>query len=452
MSGKVPGVTATPTMRDVIGLSWPLAMNALLLQAILIVDTVLVTPLGEASLAAMGLAASLASVVSGVLFAFSTGTQLIVAQAVGAQNSDAIHRGFWSGLFINLLLAAGGIVLVLTGGPRLLAELAGTPGIATEAFRYLVIFSGVILGVALVQNITVYLNANGNSRIPFYSNLIELPVNAGLSLVLIHGLAGFPQMGLPGAAVGSLVAVCIRAVFLIGYLWRVNKGQISRPVWTVGMLFSNMRRHFTLAWPIAGSFISITIAMSVCMMFYSQLGINQFAALTLIFPWIRIGGLLVTSWAQAMGIFVGQMLGRNDTDALDEFVSQAWRFAFYLSVLVALLYLLMILSFQWLYPDLQAETRGYLMQFLPVMLLLPAIRSSNTICGNLLRAGGDAGYAMNIHIGAQWFVTVPLTAVLILYFSVPVFWIFSIVLLEELVKAIPFHRRVRRGQWKRQLA
>ena len=65
MSGRVPGVTTTPTMRDVIALSWPLAMNALFLQAILIVDTVLVTPLGEASLAAMGLAASLASVVSG---------------------------------------------------------------------------------------------------------------------------------------------------------------------------------------------------------------------------------------------------------------------------------------------------------------------------------------------------------------------------------------------------
>ncbi len=452
MSGKLSGVTTTPTMRDVFALSWPLAMNALLLQAILVVDTVLITPLGEASLAAMGLAASLASVVSGVLFAFSTGTQLIVAQAVGAQKTAAIRSGFWSGLFINLLLAAGGIILILTGGARLLAELAGTPGIAAEALHYLLIFCGVILGVAIVQNITVFLNARGNSRIPFYSNLLELPVNAGLSLVLIHGLAGFPQMGLAGAAVGSLVAVCIRAVFLIGYLRRVNRDQLSLPVWSARTLFGDMCRHFALAWPIAGSFISITIAMSVCMMFYSQLGINQFAALTLIFPWIRIGGLLVTSWAQAMGIFVGQMLGRNDTEALDGFVGQAWRFAFYLSVLVALLYLLMILGFQWLYPDLQAQTRGYLMQFLPVMLLLPAIRSSNTICGNLLRAGGDAGYAMNIHIGAQWLVTVPLTAILILYFSVPVFWIFSIVLLEELVKAIPFHRRVRSGRWKRQLA
>lgn len=203
MSARVPGVCTTPTMRDVIGLSWPLAMNALLLQAILIVDTVLVTPLGEASLAAMRLAASLASIVSGVLFAFSTGTQLIVAQAVGAQRTEAIQRGFWSGIFINLLLATGGIILILTGGPGLLAELAGTPDIASEAFRYLGIFSGVILGVAFVQNITVYLNAKGNSRIPFYSNLLELPVNAGLSLVLIHGLAGYPKMGLAGAVVAG---------------------------------------------------------------------------------------------------------------------------------------------------------------------------------------------------------------------------------------------------------
>ncbi|ASJ70378.1 Multidrug resistance protein MdtK [Granulosicoccus antarcticus IMCC3135] len=452
VSGKDSVVGTAPTMRTVVALGWPLAMNALLLQATLIIDTILVTPLGEASLAAMGLAASLAGLLVGILFAFSNGTQLIVAQAVGAQQFKAISSGFWSGLLINLSLAVVGVCLILTGGPALLNKLAEVPSIGVEAFEYLQVFCGVILGLAIVQNITVFFNARGKSRIPFYSNLLELPVNAGLSLVLIHGLLGFPAMGLAGAAIGSLVAVCIRALFLAFHLWRVPQAETAIPTRSCRDMLGNIKRHLSLAWPIAGSFISMTFAMSICMMLYSRLGINQFAALTLVFPWIRIGGLIVTSWAQAMGIFVGQMLGRNDTQALDSFVSQAWRFAFYLSLLVASLYLLMIFSFQWLYPDLQPETRRYLLQFLPVLLVLPLIRSSNTICGNLMRAGGDAAYSMNIHLSAQWLVTVPLTAVLVLYFSVPVFWIFSVVLLEETIKAWPFHRRIFSGRWKRQLA
>lgn len=432
-------------------LAWPLALNALLLQAVLIVDTVLVTPLGEQALAAMGLAASLASLVIGSLFAFSNGTQLIVAQAVGAGHAAAIKSGFWSGLFINLLVAGLGICLIQFAASDLLHRLAESPDIADQALRYLSIFCFVFLGVALSQNLTAYFNASGNSRVPFYSNLIELPVNAMLSFLLIHGQAGLPAMGLAGAAVGTLVAVLVRSLFLLACLYAGGQGEILRGGWQRGRLLHQLRLHFAQAWPIAGSFISMTLSLSVCMLLYSRLGVNQFAALTLIFPWVRVGGQLVTSWAQATGILVGQILGRGQLDVLDEFVGRAWQVSFCLGTLVAVSFVLMCYSFQWIYPDLQTETLGYLWQLLPLLLLLPLLRTSNTMCGNLLRAGGDAAYSMKIHMGSQWLMTVPLTLLFVVTLDLSVFWIYSVILLEEVVKAFPFHQRVYSGRWKRRI-
>lgn len=461
----VPAATG-PTLSTAWALAWPLALNGLLLQAVLIVDTVLVTPLGEQSLAAMGLAASLASLVIGSLFAFSNGTQLIVAQAVGAGHRTAIKAGFWSGLIINLLVATVGICLIQFAAGNLLHRLAESTFIANQAMQYLSIFCLVFLGVAVSQNLTAFFNASGNSRVPFYSNLIELPINASLSFMLIHGYGGLPAMGLAGAAVGTLVAVVVRSCFLMVCL---NSGKQSALLdraegagrwpafrwpacrWPAVGLLHDLRLHFAQAWPIAGSFISMTLSLSVCMLFYSRLGLNQFAALTLIFPWVRVGGQIVTSWAQATGILVGQILGRGQMDILDEFVGRAWRFSFYLGALVAASFLLMVYLFQWIYPDLQPETLGYLWQLLPLLLLLPLLRTSNTLCGNLLRAGGDAAYSMKVHMGSQWLVTVPLSVLFVVYLNLSVFWIYSIILLEEIIKAFPFHRRVYSGRWKRQL-
>ena len=438
-------------MRTVLALAWPLALNALLLQAVLIVDTVLVTPLGEQSLAAMGLAASLASLVIGALFAFSNGTQLIVAQAVGARHASGIRSGFWSGMLINLLVAALGICLVQFLAQALLSRLAETAYIAQQAFAYLSIFCLVFLGVALSQNLTVFFNASGNSRVPFYSNLIELPVNAVLSFLLIHGHGGLPSMGVAGAAVGTLIGVLVRSLFLLICLYSSAQAAPLTQGWPSGRRWQNVRSHFAQAWPIAGSFISMTLSLSVCMLFYSRLGVNQFAALTLIFPWVRAGGQLVTSWAQATGILVGQMLGRGQLAELDDFVGRTWRFSFCLGLLVACSFVAMCYSFAWVYPELQAETLGYLWGLLPVLLLLPLLRTSNTMCGNLLRAGGDAAYSMKVHMGSQWIVTVPLTVLSVVYLDLSVFWIYSIILLEEIVKAFPFHQRVYSGRWKRQI-
>ena len=451
VSRSTPPASTGPTLSTTWALAWPLALNALLLQAVLIVDTVLVTPLGEQALAAMGLAASLASLVIGSLFAFSNGTQLIVAQAVGAGHAAAIKSGFWSGLFINLLVAGLGICLIQFAAADLLHRLAESPDIADQALRYLSIFCFVFLGVALSQNLTAYFNASGNSRVPFYSNLIELPVNVMLSFLLIHGQAGLPAMGLAGAAVGTLVAVLVRSLFLVACLYAGGQGEILRGGWQRGRLLHQLRLHFAQAWPIAGSFISMTLSLSVCMLLYSRLGVNQFAALTLIFPWVRVGGQLVTSWAQATGILVGQLLGRGQLDVLDEFVGRAWRVSFCLGTLVAASFVLMCYSFQWIYPDLQAETLGYLWQLLPLLLLLPLLRTSNTMCGNLLRAGGDAAYSMKIHLGSQWLMTVPLTALFVVTLDLSVFWIYSVILLEEVVKAFPFHQRIYSGHWKRRI-
>lgn len=431
-------------------MAWPLGLKAIMLHGILVIDAYLVAPLGEQALAAMGLAGAIAGLLMGVLFSFSNATQIRIAQGFGSAGPVALKTSFICGMAINIATTALGLVLVLAFGPRIITAFAQTPLIADQASSYLTVFLWVVAFEAVSQVFSSHFNGCGNTRLSFYSYLISLPLNIALSIVLIHGLYGFPEWGVAGAAAGSAAAALARLLYLGWAFWRKDRALLRAQGWSKPTFRQALTRHWVFSLPIAGTFISMTIGTQVCMLIYATLSVNAFAALTLILPWIQTAGVFGMAWAQATGIAMAQLLGQGAQAAqLDRVLVRAWRWAFFAAALVALSYLAICLGSAQLYTDLQPETTAYLLTFLPILLILPFPKGSNAICGQTLRAAGDTLHVMNIFIVAQWAFKVPLTALLVLYFDVHLAWILSLVLFEEFVKFPPFHLRLFKGDWKR---
>ncbi len=440
----------TPSTRDLFGLAWPLGLKAIMLHGIIVVDAYLVAPLGEAALAAMGLAGALAGLLLGVLFSFSNATQIRIAQAFGAAGPVALKTRFYCGLLINLAATALGLVVVVFFGDQIIDYFAHTPEIADQAIGYLHVFLWLVVFEAVGQCLSSHFNGCGNTKLSFYSYLIAVPINIGLSILLIYGLYGFPELGVVGAAYGSAAAAAARVAFLGWSFWRNEGDIIAAKGWSQDTFRLALKRHWLFSLPIAATFISMSIGTQVSMLVYATMTVNEFAAMTLIMPWVQTAGVFGMAWAQAVGIAVAQLLGRNlDEASLDEFLSRAWRASFVASVFVALAYLVIILMSDRLYDDLQQQTRTYLMTFLPVLLLLPFPKGSNAICGQTLRAAGDTVRVMNIFLLGQWVFKVPLTILFVIYLDLHIAWVFALVLIEELVKFPPFHLRLFTGNWKR---
>ena len=438
------------SMRNLFALAWPLGLKAIMLHGIIVIDAFLVAPLGEVALAAMGLAGTFAGVLLGVLFAFSNATQIRIAQAFGAGGVVTLKTSFFCGLLINLGSAVLGLVIVLLFGDQVINSLAHTPWIADQATAYLHVFLWVVLFEAVAQCLSSHFNGCGNTKLPFYSYGIAIPVNLGVSIVLIHGLYGFPELGVVGAAFGSTASSVARVCFLA---WRFicdDGGILSAPGWSKDTFYRALCRHWAFSLPIAGTFISVSIGSQVCMLIYATMSVNDFAAMTLILPWIQTAGVFGMAWAQATGIAVAQLLGKGfDEASLDDFLSRAWRGAFIAAAFASVAYLTICLMSGQLYADLKPETTATLLIFLPILLILPFPKGSNAICGQTLRASGDTLHVMNIFIAAQWICKVPLTALFVLYLDLSVFWVFSLIFFEEVFKFPPFHLRLLKGDWKR---
>ena len=89
-------------IRKNLALSWPLAFNALLVQSMLMIDTLLVAPLGELPVAAMGIATTIVAFALGIEIAIGNGVQLLVGRAHGAKSQADLAVAYWSGLLINI--------------------------------------------------------------------------------------------------------------------------------------------------------------------------------------------------------------------------------------------------------------------------------------------------------------------------------------------------------------
>ncbi len=437
--------------RQTLALAWPIALNGLLLQAVLLIDTVVVAPLGEHALAAMGLASTVSALLLGVLFALSNGTQILMAQGHGAKNVTGMQATFWTGLATGLAVVLLGVVAIVGGGKSLMLALAPEPDVGDLAFDYLQVLTVALVGVTVSQHLTVTLYGIGKSRLTFYSTLIETPVNILLSVALVHGMWGFPALGVAGAAIGTAVAAVLRACLLMLMVRRERLAFVCWPLWTLRWITSSLRRYLEQALPVAGSLVCIIVAQNVCLLIYARLGVVGFAAMTLVITWSRFGSLFYTPWAQAAAILVGQMLGRGDNGDVDDHVSRSWRVIFIGAVALAIFYALLVSTIDVFYPSLQSETVSIIKSLLPLLMLMPLIRASNTLCGQVLRAGGDGTFAFYVNLVSQWVFLVPVTAFVVLVIKLPVFLVFLVLLLDEALKAIPLHWRMHSGHWRRQL-
>lgn len=438
---------AQPSMRTVFDLAWPMTIKAVMVFATVVIDTILVAPLGETALGAMALATAIGGFVLGSAHAFSNGLQIRTAQARGKDDPDFLSSTLWIGLALSMSVGVIGAILISLFGPMIVANMAQSDEMQRMATDYLTVFVIVILAESFGQALSSFFNGLGQTRQPMFSYLIAVPTNIVISIILIHGHFGLPALGVTGAACGSAIAVVTQATYLY---WRLRRLRIGRPArWYGGSLGDAVKRHLRFVTPVAATFISAIAAADICVLLYAKLSLNDFAAMSIIGPWIQIGGTFGMQWAQASGISVAQMMGRNATaEQLNSFLKMAWVGAAIGAMIVAAIYGILCLLIERIYPELTTQTQTALLSFLPILLLLPFPKGSNAMCGNTLRAAGDTMAVMHIFIWSQWVFRVPATALFILVWDINVFWVLSIQLFEELLKFPMFHLRFLWSDWR----
>ncbi|WP_422824144.1 MATE family efflux transporter [Vibrio harveyi] len=401
------------------------------MQSMLMIDTFLVSPLGEVSLAAMGIATTIVSFVLGIQMALANGSQLVLSRAVGSGQHLSLNKGFWAGLIINVLVAVLFWILITAFDKALISKLTDNVALYAETERYLAVAKFIIIFNAITQVMIALFNALGRTKVPFKGYLIELPVNMAMSYVLIHGLAGFEGIGVQGAAAGSLIAITIR----LSYLTLCIKLDDSIVLSTKNLdasLKRNTLNHFKEIFPVAANVTMLQTGATIYMLLYSQLTLNAYVAMTIVMPWIKAGTQFITAWAHSSAITISQAIGSRQMDELRKNVDISIDMAVMISFVSATFFLALSFVLPDLYPDLDPTT-------------YVALASIAPLHGHVLRALGKTTEVFKINFTGQWIVSIPLCALIILHWDLSFFWAFAVMPFEEIVKALPFRHLARKS-------
>jgi putative MATE family efflux protein len=192
-----------------------------------IAETYYVGVLGTAHLAAMALVFPFA-MLTGMMSAgaMGGGVSSSVSRALGAGDAVRAQAAALHAVVIGAVAGAVYSVVFLVFGPALYRMLGGDGAVLALAAEYsAVLFCGAGF-VWLINTLASVLRGTGNMRVPSTVILAAAGLQIVIGGVLGLGLGPVPRLGLPGVALGQIIANAIGVAYLLWYL-RSGHGRLT---------------------------------------------------------------------------------------------------------------------------------------------------------------------------------------------------------------------------------
>lgn len=207
---------STPVLRLILTMSLP-AMFSMMVQALYnIVDSYFVAKISDNALAAVSLAFPIQTLLVAFAVGTSVGTGSLISRRLGEGRKGDAENAAMHGLLLSLatsLIFAG---LSLFALRPFYGVFTDDPEILEMGVQYLEICCILSFGNFLQIIIEKVLQATGNMIWPMIIQLIGAVVNIILDPIMIFGYFGFPEMGIAGAALATVVGQIIGMI--VGFI------------------------------------------------------------------------------------------------------------------------------------------------------------------------------------------------------------------------------------------
>ncbi len=399
---------------ETLKLGMPLIGGNLAQVAVQITDTLMLGWYDVGALAAVALGGTyyftLLIMGAGIAFAVMP----IVAAEEAAGDKTQVRRVTRMALWLSTIYAACAMPLLIWGGP-ILAWLGQPETVAAMAGEWLEIAGWGLFASLAMFVLRSYLAALGRTQVVLWALVLAAIVNAAADYVLIFGKFGFPELGIRGAAIASLVTFATSALALAVYSIRVLPEhelfvRFWRPDWPV------FARVFRLGWPIGLTNVSEVGLFAVTAFAMGLLGTVELAAHGIALQIASATFLVHVGLSSAATIRVGAAFGRRDPHGLRQAAKAAtWLSAGFVLVTIALfLTLPRTLVGLFLDPSDPAAPAVLTMgaYLLALAALFQAADAGQVMALGYLRGMQDTQKPMMLAAFSYWVVGLPLLYVL----------------------------------------
>lgn len=434
-----------------IAITIPVALQGLLNTTLNLVDTVMIGQLGETTISGVGLANKVFFVFSLLLFGVVSGSSILTAQYWGKRDIANIRRV----LGMSLLIGVGASFLFLI--PAIISPTA-VMRIFTPDTNTIEIGASYLLIVAISYPLTAITNAYvtllrgvNEVKTPVIITIVAIFVNVILNYILIFGKFGAPELGAAGAAIATLIARIVETSALLFIVYRKKGAAAAHPKEMFTFNNEFIKKYFTTVSPVIANEFMWGLGVTIYSLVYGRMGDAAVASITITQTVEQVLMVIFQGISAATAVILGNEMGANELKRADKYASNF----IFLQFTFTLIMMVVCFVIRWpvigIFSVSDEVSVAISRCFLAFILYMPFKMFNYVNIVGILRSGGDTKFALFLDCSGVWIIGIPLAFLGGLFFDLPIYYVYGLVMLEEIYKFFFGLWRYKQKKWLRNL-
>ena len=438
-----------------ITLAVPMIIQSFITNFVSFLDNLMVGQLGTEQLSGVAIINQFNFVFSIAIFGVVGAASIFGAQYYGKGDNKGHMYTFRLRLFMIVVITALCIALLLAKADffinLFLSESDSTGSLEMTlqfAKEYLFIIVIGLVPFAITQAYVSAVRETGQSFVPMVAGVCGVVTNAIFDWLLIFGIGAFPELGVRGAAIATVMARFIE--FFIVVIWAHVKREKNR--YLVGayngiyvpkdMLFAIAKKGT----PLMLNELFWVVGMTALTQSYSVRGLDVVAGLNIANTITNLFNIIFIQLGSCIAIIVGQYLGAGDLKKAKDADNKMIFFSVAVCFVVAMIQLATGKYFPRIY-NTSDEIKALATSFLVVSALVMTLCSFSHCSYFTLRSGGKTIVTFLFDSVFTWVIVVPTAFVLSRYSSLDIVTVYFIVSFTEIIKVVIGYKMIKSDVW-----
>ena len=414
-----------------------------------LLDNIMIGQLGTLSMSGVSITNQLLQVFNVTIFGAMSGPGIFMAQFYGKKNKEGVENCFRIKLMIGLIITILAIFLFYTFGNQLISlYLNDNPSDSLKTLNYGMDYLKIMLigliPFVITQVYSSSLRETGNTVLPMIASIIAVIVNFCINYILIFGRFGFPQLGVTGAAIGTVVSrVAEMSINIVGGYRNVylKEAMVLKKV-----PLSSTKEMLKRGLPLLCNEILWSISIALISQSYSTRGIIAVAAINITTTVTNFFMIVCYAMGNSISIVVGQQLGAGEIEKAKDYDLKMLFMNFVMCLAIGIV----LFNVSSLIPQIyntSLEVKALASQLLKIAACMLPIISIYYSSYFTMRAGGKTFLTFLFDSGYTFVFTFMSALLLTRLTSLPILTIYLLVQCVDIPKATLGLVLVRKGIW-----
>lgn len=433
------------------GLTMSLALQNLLTFGVNLLDTVMLGRYSQAAMGGVSLCNQFQFLLQMLVSGAGEGAVVLGAQYWGRGDLKPIPHIIGAALRFGGGMAVGLFALALAVPETLLGLLSSDAAVVEQGVAYMRIICFTYVIFTLTNILVASLRSIGAVKIGYMISFSTLCINGILNYCLIYGNLGFPELGVRGAAIATLVSRCVELLIVAVYLKFFERRLHLRVRSLVRMDKSYLKDYAHISLPVLVNQALWGVAQMVQTGILGHLGGDVTAANAIAVQVYQVLSVVSYGAASAAAILVGKTVGSGQKEQLRQLVSTLERMFLLLGIAAgAAIWAVRGPVLALFGGTLTQQASQLAMSFMAVLAVTTVGTSYQMACDNgIIRGGGDTAFSAKMNLVSMWLILVPVAAAAAFWWNAPPTVVFFLLKWDQLYKILPVALRLHSWKWVR---